>query len=185
MTKDLKSLSKSKAKISSKGIIKLLVADHNLIRALMKMVKSERSTDSKKMSSFREMIKVIKSHVKSEEQSFLSYIKDNNKFEDNVSEGYEEHRVHETILAGINKIKNKDRKIQQMKIFCEVLEHHLDEEEEELFPKFKKYAASSTHKKIGHKFLTTRKRTNFSTSTANKGSLRFGSKVISNKNKIN
>jgi hemerythrin superfamily protein len=47
-----------------------------------------------------------------------------------------------------------------MKIFCKILEHHLDEEEEELFPRFKKYFAKSTNKKIGKKYLKERKKSN-------------------------
>lgn len=39
------------------------------------------------------------------------------------------------------------------------LEHHLEEEEEDLFPRFKKYVATSTRKKMGDLFLKKRKAT--------------------------
>lgn len=176
MKNDLKKLSASNSEMSAKSIIKLLIADHKLIRKLMKRVKSKKANPPEKVLAFKELVKVAKSHVKAEEKNFLFLIKDNSKFEDNVSEGYEEHRVHENILSSINKLKDKDRKIEQMKIFCEILEHHLDEEEDELFPKFKKYASLSTHKKMGHKFLNTRRKTDISLKSQNKGSLRYGSK---------
>ena len=46
-----------------------------------------------------------------------------------------------------------------MKVFCEILEHHSHEDEEEvdIFQNFRKYAALSTRKKIGSAFLKVRK----------------------------
>lgn len=141
------------------GIIKLLLADHKLMRSLMKQVKSKHASDAKIVAAFRELEAVVTSHVAAEERSFLSVVRDHEKFEDVALEGFEEHRVHETVLAGIRRVRAKDRKLQQMKIFCEILEHHLDEEEEKLFPRFKKFAAASTRRKIGERFLKVREAT--------------------------
>lgn len=156
----LKKIAESQNAPSAHGVVQLLLADHKLLRSLMKKVKSDRATDAQVAKAFRELEKSTQSHVKAEEKTFFSLIKENPKFEDLTLEGYEEHRVHENVLAGVHRVKDKERKIQQMKIFCEVLEHHLDEEEEELFPRFKKYAALSTRKKIGKNYLMVRKLTN-------------------------
>ncbi len=154
------------------GIIKLLLADHKLMRSLMKEVKSKRSSDAKIVASFHELEAVVTSHMAAEERSFLSVVRGHEKFEGLALEGIEEHRVHETVLAGIRRVRAKDRKIQQMKIFCEILEHHLDEEEEGLFPRFKKYAAASTRRKIGDAFLKVREETSDAESDR-RGAARF------------
>ncbi|MFO0774345.1 MAG: hemerythrin domain-containing protein [Nitrospiraceae bacterium] len=156
----LKKLATSAAQQSAHGIIKLLLADHDLLRTLMDKVKSQKATPAQQMNAFAELEKTVTSHVHAEEQTFLSLLAKNPTFDDLVLEGYEEHRVHETVLAGIKKVRDTTRKVQQMKVFCEILDHHLDEEEEKLFPRFKNYAAPSTRKKLGKKFLTARKRTN-------------------------
>jgi hemerythrin superfamily protein len=142
---------------SAAGIITLLLKDHRAMRELMAQVKSKRSTDAKIVSSFKKLEKLVLSHVKAEERALLEVLKSHPKFEDDAVEGIEEHEIHRVILAGIHQTQDHARKIVRMGIFCEILEQHLDEEEEDLFPDFKKYAALSTRKKIGGEFLKVRK----------------------------
>ncbi len=167
----LQKVAASRKPESAHGIVKLLLADHRLMRNLMGRIGSKQATSAEKMKAFGELEKVVKPHVKAEEATFLALIKDNPKFAGQAVEGYEEHRVHETVLAGIHQLRDKDRKVEQMKIFCEILEHHLDEEEKDLFPRFKKYAAASTGKKLGKNFLVVRKRAD--ASGKRRGATRF------------
>lgn len=172
----MKELNKLKT-ISQKGIlgshtvVKLLLADHKLLRSLMKEVKSHKATHQESIKAFNTLKKSVLSHVKAEESTFLTLIKEHPRFKDHVLEGYEEHRIHEYVFAGIAKVKETERKVQQMKSFCELLEHHLDEEEEELFPRFKSFFAKSTSKKIGRDFLKVRKATD--TLEKDRGATRF------------
>ena len=167
----LKQFTDKTAEVSPHGVIKLLLADHKLLRSLMKDVKSQKATQAQKIKSFKELEKTVYSHVHAEEDSFFKLVKENPKFEHMVFEGYEEHRVHETVFAGIHKVTDKKRKVQQMEIYCEMLEHHLHEEEEDLFPRFIKYSARSTRRKMGKKFLEVRKKTN--KTNKNRGASRF------------
>ncbi|MBC7458936.1 MAG: hemerythrin domain-containing protein [Bdellovibrionaceae bacterium] len=168
---NLKEFTNTHTVTSPHGVIKLLLADHKLLKSLMKQVKSQKATQAEKIKYFKELEKTVHSHVKAEENSFFKLIKDNPKFQDMVFEGYEEHRVHETIFAGIHRVSDKDRRVQQMEIYCEMLEHHLKEEEKDLFPRFIKYSAQSTRRKIGKKFLEVRKESN--TTKKNRGASRF------------
>ncbi|BCA53804.1 hypothetical protein W02_09440 [Nitrospira sp. KM1] len=167
----LQELADSSHAQSAHSVVKLLVADHDLMRTLMDEVKSQKATPAKQKLAFKELKRTVQSHVKAEESTFLTLIEHHPKFEDRALEGYEEHRVHETILSGITHVREETRQIQQMKVFCEILEHHLDEEEEYLFPRFKKYAALSTRRKIGRRFLKVRKRTD--TMSKKRGAARF------------
>lgn len=157
---------------SSHSIVKLLLEDHRLLRKLMKDVKSQKATPAHARKKFIELKKVVASHVKAEETTFLALIKDHPAFEDHALESYEEHRVHDMIFAGIGKTKDLERKTEQMKIYCEILEHHLDEEEEDLFPRFKRIFATGTQKKAGRNYLSVRKKTS---KGIKKGSARLGS----------
>lgn len=167
----LKDVADSNRAQSAHGVVALLVSDHDLMRTLMDQVRSQKATPSQQKRSFKELTRTVQSHVKAEETTFLSLIEDHPKFEDRALEGYEEHRVHETILSGIAKVRDEVRQLEQMKIFCEILDHHLEEEEEYLFPRFRKYAAPSTRRKIGKSFLRVRKRT--SASSNRRGAARF------------
>jgi hemerythrin-like domain-containing protein len=144
---------------TSETVIGLLLKDHKAMRVLMKKVKSHRTTPKKTHAAFHLLEKLVRSHVKAEEFSLLKRINEHPKFEDHAKESIEEHHIHEHVLVGISKISDPDRKITQIKIFCELLEDHIDEEEEKLFPRVKKYAALKTRKKMGELFLKRRKET--------------------------
>ena len=146
-------------KVGAHSVVKLLLADHKLLRTLMKKVKSHKASPKDTIKAFEVLKKAVISHVKAEEKTFLALIIDHPAFKDHALESYEEHRIHEYIYAGIKKVKDTERKVQQMKSFCEALEHHLDEEEEDLFPRFKKYFAPSTIKKVGRNYSKVRKAT--------------------------
>ena len=169
-TTKLKAVSQ-KGEMGAHTVVKLLLADHKLLRTLMKKVKSHKASPKDSIKAFTVLKKAVYSHVKAEERTFLALIKDHPAFKDHVLESYEEHRIHEYIYAGITKVKETERKVQQMKSFCEVLEHHLDEEEEDLFPRFKKHFAKSTNKKVGRNYSKVRKATD--TLKRERGAVRF------------
>src|SRR5688572_33085306 len=61
------------------NVVKLLLADHRLLRSLMSKVQSHRATDKEKIKAFKELEKAVKSHVHAEEVSLLKLIRDNPK----------------------------------------------------------------------------------------------------------
>lgn len=160
--------------ISPHGIIELLMADHKLLRSLMKDIKSQKASPKQVKKSYKELKAAVESHVKAEEKTFLDLIQDHPSFKDHALESREEHRVHEYVFAGIKKVKDTERKVEQMKIYCEMLEHHLDEEEEDLFPRFKKAFAPSTRKKAAVNYSKVRKKTD--TTKKKRGATRFKTK---------
>lgn len=149
----------AKPEFHADGVIDLLMKDHRAFRILMAKIRSPRKKPNQIISHFNKLKKLVKSHVAAEEYGLLRVIMDHPRFESNAHEGYEEHRVHEYILNGIQTVTDRKRKVEQMKAFCEILEHHLDEEEEELFPRVKKLLAKSSRKKLGKRFLRKRKQT--------------------------
>jgi hypothetical protein len=72
-------------------------------------MKSQKASPKDQRKNFVALKKTVLSHVKAEDKSFLSLIKEHPLFEDQVLEGYEEHRAHEYIFAGISKVKDPER----------------------------------------------------------------------------
>lgn len=142
------------------SIITLLLKDHKGMRQLMAKIKSHRSSPALVVRSFASLEKLVVSHMAAEESALLRHLKTHPKFKDEALEGWEEHRIHEQIFKGIRQLQAPERKQMRMKIYCEILEHHLHEEEEDLFPYYKTYFALSTRKKAGRKFLRKRLQTN-------------------------
>jgi hypothetical protein len=142
------------------GAVTLLLKDHKAMRALMSRIKSHRSSPALIERSFRGLEKLVVSHMAAEETALLRHLKAHPKFKSEALEGWEEHRIHEQIFKGIRSLQSPERKRMRMKIYCEILEHHLHEEEEDLFPAYTDYFALSTRKKAGRKFLKRRLQTN-------------------------
>jgi hemerythrin superfamily protein len=149
----------NQAQPSDRNVVALLLKDHRAMKSLMKKIKSPHAQPAKVFSLFKKLEKLVYSHMRAEETSLLHRLEGHEKFEDEVDEGVEEHKIHELVMGNIHKLKDKDRKVTHIEIFCEFLEHHLKEEENELFPMFNKYAALSTRKKMGATFLKRRKAT--------------------------
>lgn len=147
------------ANSSVEGIITLLLKDHRAMKELMADLKEDK-TNAKRFATFRKLEKLVHSHMVAEEKALLEKIKDNPKFEDEAVEGLEEHEIHRVVIKSINRVKDPDRRYVRMKSFCEILTHHLREEEEELFPEYKKNTAKVTRRRIGRDFLKSRKRSN-------------------------
>ncbi len=143
---------------TSEGIVTLLLKDHRAMKELMSDLKTPRYNNRQRFSVFSQLEKLVHSHMIAEEKALLEKIKDHPKFKGDAVEGLEEHEIHRVVIASIHKVKDADRRFVRMKSFCEILEHHLREEEEDLFPKFKKYTAKSTRKKIGKSFMKTRRK---------------------------
>lgn len=141
------------------NLVALLLKDHRAMRTLMRQIKSRRATPAQVHQRYARLKKLVTSHMAAEELALLNPLHDHPKFSGEATEGWEEHRVHEEVMAGIARLRDRKRQTVQMKIFCEILEHHLKEEEADLFPDYQKHFALSTRKKTGQKFLRRRIKT--------------------------
>lgn len=145
------------AEQTTEGIVTLLLRDHRAMKELMSDLKTPRYTNRRRFAIFSKLENLVHSHMIAEEKALLEKIKNNPKLKDDAIEGLEEHEIHRVVIASIHRVKDPNRRFVRMKSFCEILEHHL-REEEDLFPKFKKFSAKSTRRQIGKKFLKTRRR---------------------------
>ena len=141
------------------SVIKLLLIDHKAMRKLMQDMQSQRASTASVKKHFGVLKALVKSHMAAEETSLLNHLKSHPKFSDEATESYEEHRMHELIFRGIAQINSPSRKAVQMKIYCEMLEHHLKEEEKDLFPRYKTYFSLSTRKEASKTFMKKRLKT--------------------------
>ncbi len=158
-TKTLKFLEEGDFAQNFPEVVSFLLKDHEAMRDLMDKVNSSRLVPSVIFKHFKNLEALVKSHMAAEEAALVNPLKHHPKFKDEALESYEEHRIHEHIFFGIRKLKAKDRKLAQMKIYCEMLEHHLKEEEHDLFPQYKAYFARSSKRKAGKKFIRVRLKT--------------------------
>ncbi len=125
--------------------IKLLIQDHRRVERLFK--EYERAGDrahTTKARIARTVVRELSIHASIEEQFLYPTARElSEKLDNQVLEALEEHHVAKATLAELEKMSPRDERFDaKMTVLMESIRHHVDEEEEELFPKLRKLMAS-------------------------------------------
>ncbi len=115
----------------------LLKDDHQKMRKLLDELES---TTERGVKTREELFAQIKGeltvHEVIEEEIFYPALKEHPKAKDIVLEGYEEHHVVDTVMAELEDLPVDDESWgAKAKVMKENVEHHMEEEEGEMFQK--------------------------------------------------
>ena len=115
--------------------IDLLKQDHRKVEKLFSEI--EKSKDGRDRL-FTELATELTVHAEIEEKLFYPAAKDADPTKDLVLEAYEEHKQVKMVLGDLEKAdKNTEHWMAGLKVLMEDVQHHVKEEENELFPKVK------------------------------------------------
>jgi hemerythrin superfamily protein len=117
----------------------LLKEDH---RKVKKMLAELESTTERGVKTREELFTKVKQelvvHEAIEEEIFYPALKEHPKTKEIALEGYEEHHVVDTVMAEIESVAYDDEKWgAKFTVMKENLEHHIEEEEGEMFKRAK------------------------------------------------
>jgi hemerythrin superfamily protein len=120
--------------------VNLLTTDHEKMRALLKDGQSTRGNDWKaRRRLFLRLRDELLIHERMEEEVLYPALKNHPKAHDIVLEGYEEHHIADLIVEELDETDYTDERWSaKWKVLKESLEHHMEEEESDMFPKAKK-----------------------------------------------
>ncbi|HET7794981.1 MAG TPA: hemerythrin domain-containing protein [Rhizobacter sp.] len=122
--------------------IRLLMQDHKDVKALFKeydkLVKAE-ADDEKKQSLAEEICTMLTAHATVEEELFYPAARGVLPEEDLVDEAEVEHASAKDLIAQIRGMSPSDDLYDaKVKVLGEYIDHHVKEEEKEMFPKVRK-----------------------------------------------
>ena len=115
--------------------MKLLKADHDKVKKMLSEMEetSERAT-RKRESMLADLKSELEVHEAIEEEIFYPALKEHAEARDSVLEAYEEHNVVDTVLGEIERTPSDDETwMAKFTVMKENLEHHIEEEEGEMF----------------------------------------------------
>ena len=113
---------------------KLLQTDHKNVAALFDQL--ERATGKAKLSVFNQIKTELELHTHIEETIFYPALEKPEETHDITLEAYEEHAAVKKLLSELSKARTaNDEWEAQAKVLRENVEHHVEEEENELFEK--------------------------------------------------
>ena len=117
--------------------ITLLKEDHRLFRKLLEQ--GDETTERAKKTRMELLDRIaaeLKAHEKIEEEIFYPALQGFERAKEIVLEGYEEHHVADLIVAELRKTGVDDERWgAKFSVLKENIEHHIEEEEGEMFKK--------------------------------------------------
>jgi hemerythrin superfamily protein len=127
------------AKDNGKDAIEMLKAQHREVETLFKKFEGLGESATKtKQSTFDQIADALAMHATIEERHFYPAVKAK-RTEDILLEALEEHLGIKRVIADLLKIDASDDTFDaKVKVLKEQVEHHVEEEESDLFPKVKK-----------------------------------------------
>ncbi|MFN6996153.1 MAG: hemerythrin domain-containing protein [Aquincola tertiaricarbonis] len=140
--KTTRSRSTTASKSGTPDAIKLLTTDHREVKALFQqyqeMVDHE-AEDDEKQELAEQICMMLTVHAQIEEEIFYPAAKDQIKEADLVNEATVEHASAKDLIAQIQESDPSDEMYDSLvKVLGEYIDHHVKEEESELFPQVRK-----------------------------------------------
>lgn len=129
------------AKKESNNALDLLVEDHRNVRKLFKEYDKvhEKATAEDKLELVEQICTEFLVHADIEEQIFYPAVRDAIKDEELIDEAEVEHQTARDLIEQIQAMKPDDDLYDaKVRVLGEYVEHHVEEEEKEMFPKVKK-----------------------------------------------
>lgn len=127
------------------SLLEQLKKEHEAVKKLFK--KAEDCDEGKRSDVLQEIKEELVPHARGEEKTIYSLLKEflddeqSSKEDINLAnEAYEEHRVVDELLKKLESMNSDDERwIAHLKVLKENVEHHIKEEEQELFDLIRKH----------------------------------------------
>ena len=115
----------------------MLEEDHENVKKLLEDLDSTTERGVKtRQDLFARIKKEMQVHETIEEEILYPALKDHPKAKEVVLEGYEEHHVVDQIMGELEKVPFDDETWgAKLSVMKENIEHHIEEEEDDMFPK--------------------------------------------------
>jgi len=137
--------------------LELLKEDHRKVHELFEQVKATESQKQHKQL-FRMIKTELDTHAHIEEKVFYPTLKKYEEFKETVLEAIEEHLQMKTSLRAIDRLsEGAERFDAKLKVLIDDVEHHVEEEEGELFPKVERQFSSEQLEELGMELETAKK----------------------------
>lgn len=141
------------------NIFVLLKKDHRTVEDLFKKIeKTSEKAPSKKLSLYSKLKEEITRHSHGEESAIYPLLKEDSKTEDIGWESVEEHSVVKYLLSRIDAASPETPDWKALvTVLKEVIEHHVEEEESEMFSKMRKAFSKQELDVIAANFIKSKK----------------------------
>ena len=151
-----KKKARTTGKRSSVDAISLLKKDHEKVRGLLKRLESAADKgDDRAEDLLAQVDREVKIHSQVEEEIFYPAFKEAARSKEDTKlffEAAEEHHVVDLVMPEVHEAEGGDEDFAaKTKVLKDLIEHHADEEEKEMFPKAKKLIGREELQELGRR----------------------------------
>lgn len=134
-------------------IIQMILDDHKPLKRCIEILKNSEMNLSSRRAAFNEFAPLLLIHAKAEEAVLYAFEKTEVDMREDAFEGDVEHALAEQMVEDVKQSVDKDIWSAKAKVLAELVEHHIKEEESEMFPELKKEANASELIRLGEDYL--------------------------------
>ena len=136
------------------NIYAVLKSDHQFVRQLLETIEKTRGETARRSKLFRQLYHSLSLHSEAEEAVFYTPLRDHPKAHDLVLEGFEEHAVVRTLLVELRGLAVEDETwLPKFKVLKENVEHHMKEEEGQVFEKARQIFSQTEAEQMGEQMF--------------------------------
>ena len=141
-------------------IFEILKTDHRKVAALLKKLDATTEEAAEKRTQLFKTFKTLMlTHAHSEEEAVYTPLKEKEKTRDITFEAYEEHYLVDYLIEQLSTLSpTEETWTAKMTVLKELVEHHVEEEEDEMFKKMRKACDGDELKEMAKKMLQLKKK---------------------------
>ncbi len=143
----------NKLTAAESDIVRLIMEDHKPLKKLIRTLKDSEAAIEERMEAYAEFAPLLVNHAKSEEQSLYVAMKKVDDLRCEALEGDVEHGLADQLVEEIRRTEDEDLWSAKVKVLAELVEHHIQEEEDELLPDYRQNSDPAERMKVGQEFL--------------------------------
>ena len=144
----------------SNDAIVILRADHKEVRALFSEFEKASTTKPRKGTIVKKVIELLTVHTYIENEVMYPEVRRLlPDLEDDILESYEEHHVADVLVMELSSMKPGDERFEaKTTVLIENVRHHMQEEEQDWFPKVRDGLTRTQLRGLGDRLLEAKKR---------------------------
>jgi hemerythrin superfamily protein len=144
----------------SQDAIVMLREDHKEVRALFREFQKSSTTQARKGAIVEKVIELLTVHTYIENEVMYPRVRDLlPELEDDVLESYEEHHVADVLVMELTTMTPEDERFEaKTTVLIENVTHHIEEEEQDWFPKVREGLSRTQLRELGEELAQAKAR---------------------------
>ena len=148
--------SEQTAESTAADVFELLRRDHRNVRSLLDEIEGAED-DRQRQALFAQLVNEVEAHSQAEDDVFYTSIEGGADLADKIDEARQEHDQVESLLEELDGLPvSGDDWLEKVREIRLLIEHHVAEEEQQIFPLARQEIDRDEALRLGHEFLRAR-----------------------------